>query len=140
MGNSYSPSMILTACLMPLSKLPFSAWIWRLTIGALRMCSCNLSWPGKLGLESDHVTWSICAARTAFHSFSATTAIRFLIQTTFVPGISLIEPSSTLTGTAPATFGRIMRACSMPGSRRQVPSPRFRRPFPVDRGVAAICR
>ena len=29
----------------------------------------------------------------------------------------LIESSSTVTGTAPATVGRIMRACSMPGSR-----------------------
>ena len=116
-GNSYSPSMMRTACLMPSSKLPFWRWNSRLTIGALRMCSNSLSWPGKFGFDSDQVTLSARAALTAFHSFSATTASRSLIQTTLAPGMCLIEASSTFTGTAPATVGRIMRACSMPGSR-----------------------
>src|SRR5262249_7675937 len=81
-GNSYSASMILAACLTPSSNLPFSAWMWRLTIGALRMCSNSCSCPGKFGCALDQVTFSALAARTAFHSFSATTASRSLIQTT----------------------------------------------------------
>src|SRR6266700_2844139 len=54
-GNSYSPSMTRTACLMPSSKLPFSRWNSRLAIGALRMWSCSLLWPGKLGFDCDQV-------------------------------------------------------------------------------------
>ena len=57
-GIRTRPSMIRTACLMPSSKLPFSRWKSRLTIGALRMCSNNLSWPGKFGFDSDQVTLS----------------------------------------------------------------------------------
>ena len=34
--------------------------------------------------------------------------------------MSLIELSSTLTGTAPATAGRIMRPCTMPGTLMSV--------------------
>src|SRR5437764_280376 len=68
-------------------------------------------------VDADQVTFSALAAFTAFHSLSATTARKSLIQTTWAPGMSVIELSSTLTGTAPATVGRIMRACSIPGSR-----------------------
>ena len=60
----------------------------RLITGALRICSCSFSWPGKFGCDSDHVTFSFCAARTAFHSFGATTARKFLIQTICAPGMS----------------------------------------------------
>ena len=73
--------------------------------------------PGKFGFEFDQVTLSARAAFTAFHSFSATTASRSLIQTALAPAIWLDRASSTFTGTAPATVGRIMRACSMPGRR-----------------------
>jgi hypothetical protein len=36
-GNSYSPSMMRAACLMPSSKLPLCIWMKRFTTGALRM-------------------------------------------------------------------------------------------------------
>jgi len=71
---------------------------------------------GNGGLASDHSTLSLCAALTASHSFSATTPRKPLSQTTFTPGMSLIELSSILTGTLPATAGRIMRPCIMPGT------------------------
>ena len=52
----------------------------------------------------------------ASHSLGATTPMKPFCQTTCTPGMSLTEASSTATGTAPATGGRIMRACSMPGT------------------------
>ena len=47
--------------------------------GALRICSCSLSVPGKFGFDSDQVTLRAFEARTAFHSFAATTASRSLM-------------------------------------------------------------
>ena len=43
-----------------------------------------------------------------------------LSRTTRTPGMSRTEPSSTATGTAPATGGRIMRPCSIPGTLMSV--------------------
>ena len=71
---------------------------------------------GTAASASDHSTFSFSARRIASHSLSATTARKSFSQTTLAPGMSLIELSSTLTGTAPATGGRIMRACTMPGT------------------------
>ena len=69
---------------------------------------------GNGGAAFDHSTLSFWWALTASHSFSATTARKLFSRTTRAPGMSRIELSSTLTTVAPATGGRIMRACSMP--------------------------
>src|SRR6516162_8393268 len=60
------------------------------------------------------------AACTASHSRSATTPRNPFSCTTRTPGVSRTEPSSTTTGTAPATGGRSMRPCSIPGTLMSV--------------------
>ena len=72
--------------------------------------------PANGGLTSDQVILSAFEALTASHSFGATTPMKPFCQTTWTPGISLTDASSTATGTAPATGGRITRPCSMPGT------------------------
>ena len=52
----------------------------------------------------------------ASHSRSATTPRKPFCQMTLAPGMPAMEASSTFTGTAPATGGRSMRPCTMPGS------------------------
>ena len=64
---------------------------------------------------SDQTTFSSRDARIAFHSLSATTPKKFSRQTTVADNPE-IELSSTDIGTAPATLGRIIRPCSMPGT------------------------
>ena len=63
---------------------------------------------------------SFSAAWMASHSLLATTPRKPLSQTTLAPGMSLIEFSSTFIGTAPATEGRIIRPCTMPGTLTSV--------------------
>ena len=71
-------------------------------------------------MTCDHSTLSFCIAWMASHSLSATTPRKPFCHTTLAPGMSLIELSSTFTGTLPATGGRIMRACTMPGTLTSV--------------------
>ena len=71
-------------------------------------CGCGRrarSGPGTAARPCDHSTLSFSAALIASHSLSATTPRKPLSQTTCAPGMSLIELSSTFTGTAPATGG-----------------------------------
>ena len=60
--------------------------------------------PGEVIAPGDAVRFAVTTPRKAFS------------HTTFAPGMALIEPSSTFTGTEPATAGRIMRPCTMPGT------------------------
>ena len=52
----------------------------------------------------------------ASHSVSATMPRKSFSCTILTPGMSLTELSSMRTGLAPATGGRIMRPCTMPGT------------------------
>jgi cytochrome c peroxidase len=64
------------------------------------------------------VTFSLSAACSACHGFSATTPTKFFLTTTFTePGMPSTELSSTLISVAPAAGGRTTRPCSMPGTR-----------------------
>jgi hypothetical protein len=81
------------------------------------MCSNSVSPCGKGGAVSLHVTRSSRAALIACHSCGATTAMKSPLRTTRAPGIAAIDASSTRTGTAFATGGRNVRACSMPSRR-----------------------
>ena len=83
--------------------------------GAARMCSNSASPRGNGGVVSLHVTRSSREALIACHSCGATTAMKSPLRTTRAPGIAAIDASSTRTGTAFATGGRNVRACSMPG-------------------------
>ena len=71
-----------------------------------------------IAVPSLHSTFSSRAARTAFHSRSATTARRLPLRTTWTPGIAAMEDSSTAFGTAPTRGACSTRACSIPGRRR----------------------
>ncbi len=86
------------------------------TTFALRAASYT-SPMGGIGVPSLHSTFSSRAARTAFHSRSATTARRFFFRTTRAPGMLAMEDSSTDFGTAPMRGACSTRACSIPGSR-----------------------
>src|ERR1043165_3092521 len=115
-GHSYSASMTLAAVLNASSTLPFSLSTERLRTVALRMWSYSEAWVGNGGAVLDHSTLSLPMAWMASHSRGATTPRKPSCHTTLTPGMSLTELSSTFVGTAPATAGRIMRACSMPGT------------------------
>ena len=84
------------------------------------MWSYSAFWFGNGGSTFDHSTLSFSAAWIASHSLFATTPRKPLSQTTLAPGMSLIELSSTFSGTEPATAGRIMRPCTMPGTLMSV--------------------
>src|SRR5215471_5934461 len=72
---------------------------------------------GNGSLTCDHVTLNLCDALIASHSFGATTPMKSPLRNTRAPGMSRIEDSSTETTEAPGIDGRIMRPCSMPGTR-----------------------
>jgi hypothetical protein len=119
-GHSYSASTIRAAPAKAGSISPTVTGTSRFTTGAWRMWSYSAATSGKGAATSDQVTCSRSAACTASHSRSATIPMKPLSRTTRMPGMSFTGPSSTATGTAPATGGRIMRPCSIPGTLMSV--------------------
>src|SRR5216683_2891662 len=83
----------------------------------------QVAWPSLISTTAQAGPMQACdwnghsysASITRAAVLSATTARKLLSRTTRAPAMSLIEDSSTLTGVAPATGGRITRACTMPG-------------------------
>ena len=119
-GHSYSASITRAAFRNAASRSPSLTGVSLRSGVAARMWSWSCSIGGNALWPSVQPTFSSRAARTASHSRSATTARNSRSRTTRAPGIDRIDPSSTAAIVAPAFGGRIMRACSMRGSRTSV--------------------
>src|SRR3970040_2184730 len=100
-----------------LERAPRLATVSSRTTGVARTASKRVAWSGRPEPD-DHSVLRSRAARTAFHSRSATTPRKLAIRTTRAPGTDAIDDSSTETSVAPTAGGRMTRPCSRPGSVR----------------------
>ena len=100
---------------MAVSTLPRSTIVCSRSTAPWRRYGSRLALPGS-PCHAVHVAFSSRAARTAAHSFFATTARKLSRRTTRTPGREATELSSTDTRRAPIAGGRRTRAWSMPGT------------------------
>ena len=90
-------------------------WHFGLDDGRLTDVVVDAAFSGKGGFTSDQVTLSRSAAWIASHSLGDDAEEPLVADDPDARNI-VTEASSTAAGTAPATGGRIIRPCSMPGT------------------------